>query len=343
MKLKISIPSYVLAIAAIAALSGCAAQTPAKHGTGPIALAAQLSSAPSSVRFSMRISGLADGLPLSATETGVTNLTAARQGTAEEDIDLAGQNERVRVVDDGGIEYLAQVGSTPTGSSQQLRWARRDLDQLSARLGVTDLAAVQAHGLGLLGPFAALRFEAKAGRVQRIGGTVINGVDVTHYGVVIDRRRLATSGPVWIRKAAAYSLAHGSRTERLDIWVDGRGLVRRASFPLLSAASDLLEQPAFDGQETIDFLSYAKPVSIARPPAHLVVDETGALIGRYDELLSADRQLTAALSRPQRWLHVNGSAVTFKYPSVLEPEGQALWRRGHLAVALGDRNAGVPR
>jgi hypothetical protein len=38
---------------------------------------------------------------------------------------------------------------------------------------------------------------------------------------------------------------------------------------------------------------------------------------------------------------VNGSAVTFKYPSVLQPERQPRWRRGHLTVVLGARNAGA--
>jgi hypothetical protein len=126
-------------------------------------------------------------------------------------------------------------------------WASLDLRSLGSKYGI-DLGQ-----LSQVSPNDSLSSLKKAGSVQELGTAMIHGVATTHYEAVVDLGKLPGG------KSLA-KLVHLSAVP-IDVWVDGRGLMRRM---VLSAVITANGQTAAT-RITMDLSKFGEPVHVTVP------------------------------------------------------------------------------
>jgi hypothetical protein len=155
-------------------------------------------------------------------------------------------------------------GKLPDGK----HWLKVDLRQAAAQQGI-DLDALGNQSTQ--DPSAALEYLEGAGRSRKVGAETINGTQTTRYHVDVDLRKVAAKSDDPNAKSSVEKLIKtvGRSTIPIDVWVDGKHLVRRekldydmniqgqtASFDMtidLTRFNQRVEaQPPSDG-DTIDF------------------------------------------------------------------------------------------
>ena len=103
--------------------------------------------------------------------------------------------------------------------------------------------------------------------VTRLGTSVVRGVPVTGLRVIIDPVKAAARVPRWQRAGFleyAQTLGHGAIP--VDVWVDGRNLVRRMTLSLRLPGGAGAPVGARLVQST-DFYDFGVPVRVSAPPA----------------------------------------------------------------------------
>ena len=135
-------------------------------------------------------------------------------------------------------------------------WASLDLKSLGAKAGV-DLGQ-----LSQVSPSDSLSALRKAGSVHDLGRGKIHGVMTTHYEAVVDLGKLPGG------KSLA-KLAHLSAVP-IDVWVDGRGLMRRM---VLSEVITANGQTAAT-RITMDLSKFGEPVHVTVPSPNDTFDLT---------------------------------------------------------------------
>ena len=142
----------------------------------------------------------------------------------------------------------------PEGKS----WVRIDLQAQGANVGLdfgsligqSETLAPLAHGLV---------------STTRIARERVAGSSTTHYRAVVDLRRAARAVPAYGKQLASVERATGVRLGRVtqDVWVGNDGRIRRLRSSTPTSAQGVRGTTV----QTITFLSYDVPVSIAAPPA----------------------------------------------------------------------------
>jgi len=252
-----------------ALLSGCGATL------DPVAQAATRTTDASTLRFSMQMTmSVAGEAPVSLTAKVAIDGAAKRmQMTMDFSKLSSGRLGRLTMIEDATDMYIGGDGLAdvlPAGK----RWAKVDLRQMSARMGL-DLSALMS---GQSDPRTSLAQLRDAGEVVRVGPETIDGIDTTRYSVFLHLRdgldRLEGPARDAMKTIVDRLEAEGHGVLPADAWVDGAGYLRRLR----------LDFPGFAGTGstfamTMDLSAFGEAFTVPLPAAAEVADVTGTLGG----------------------------------------------------------------
>lgn len=117
------------------------------------------------------------------------------------------------------------------------------------------------------------------GDVKRVGTEKVRGTSTTRYRVSIDEEQAVNSAPEEQRAEVRNSIgALGSGTIPADVWVDGKGRLRKVRLRIAASSSRTKGSVAFE------YFDLGSPVNVQAPPASEVVD--------FEELLGGSPTTT---------------------------------------------------
>ncbi len=158
----------------------------------------------------------------------------------------------------------------PEGKS----WLEVELGEV---LNATHATSVpQALGIGQIDPAQILQYlKASSGQVRDLGTQRLYGLSTTHYQVRLRLPSVLARLPASSRSAAKALLQHVGNASAIpfDVWVDGRGRVRRVQISLAVQGMTATGKATV----TVGFTSYGPVPAVAPPPAGEVVNITGML------------------------------------------------------------------
>lgn len=151
--------------------------------------------------------------------------------------------------------------------------------ELGKVLNATHATSVpQALGIGQVDPTQILQYlKASSGEVRDVGSQRLYGVSTTHYQVRLRLPSVLAKLPADARSAAKALLQHVGNASAIpfDVWVDGKGRVRRVQISVAVEGTTVTGQATV----TVGFTSYGPVPAVAPPPADEVVNLTGMLSG----------------------------------------------------------------
>jgi hypothetical protein len=181
---------------------------------------------------------------------------------------------KVRTLVAGGVLYLsldALEGGDPSSTPDLAgkKWLKLDPQVFG---GGGEIGQSDPNG-GL----DALR--GAKGDVKRVGTENVRGTRTTRFRVSIDAEQAVNSAPEEQRDEVRNSIgALGSRTVPADVWVDGKGRLRKIRLRVAASASKTKGSVAFE------FFDLGARVNVEAPPASEVVD--------FEELLGGSPTTT---------------------------------------------------
>lgn len=176
---------------------------------------------------------------------------------------------KVRTIVVGGILYLsldALEGGDPSSTPELAgkKWLKLDPQMFG---GGGEIGQSDPNG-----SLDALR--GAKGDVKRVGSEKVRGTRTTHYRVAIDAEQAVDNAPAEQRDEVRNSIgALGSRTIPADVWVDGKGRLRKVRLRVAAAASNTKGSVAFE------YFDLGARVNVQAPPASEVVDFQDLLDG----------------------------------------------------------------
>ena len=183
---------------------------------------------------------------------------------------------KVRTLVVGGILYLSLdtlEGGDPSSSPNLAgkKWLKLDPQMFG---GGGEIGQSDPNG-----SLDALR--GAKGDVKRIGSEKVRGTRTTRYRVAIDAEQAVNSAPEEQRDEVRNSVgALGSGTIPADVWVDGKGRLRKVRLRVAASASKTKGSVAFE------YFDLGASVNVEAPPASEVVD--------FEELLGGSPTTTGA-------------------------------------------------
>ena len=179
---------------------------------------------------------------------------AARRASFTFEVESRDEDDResgeFRYVGDTAYVDSTFLGLAGTGVESK-RWLAMDLRENEASLDSLLLPFPfidPAHTLELLLDVSH--------EVEQAGEEDVRGVATEHYRLTIDLERVVEEAPARLRSRLRRELdAASEKTRRLELWIDGEGLVRRLSVP------------DSDEKVTIDFFDFGVDVDVEAPPA----------------------------------------------------------------------------
>ena len=115
--------------------------------------------------------------------------------------------------------------------------------------------------------------------VKNVGTATIGGTRTTHYQLTVDLAKAVSSArPAAQGRLRGLASLLGTGTVPADVWVDGKGLVRRVQVKLAVPPAKPGQAPAspggsgFSATETVTYSDFGVPVRVTAPPAAQVVD-----------------------------------------------------------------------
>jgi hypothetical protein len=225
----------------------------------PVVVASKRTAAATSVTFQMAMTSTVAGQRSSVTGSGAIKGTSARLSMRLRAQAMTARIDAILLQEAG--KYVMYMRS-PVFQSQLPRgksWVRLDLSKHSADLGVDFTSLINASQT-----FAPLE-HGLVSTTQK-GRVVIAGAPTTRYRVVVDVERAARAVPTFGRQVLAIQRATGIRLGRLpyDVWIGSDRRIRRMSFTMPAPGAGKTVQ-------TMTFLAFDEPVTIAAPPRSQVV------------------------------------------------------------------------
>lgn len=158
------------------------------------------------------------------------------------------------------------TGMLPGGK----QWMKVDLAAAAKQAGT---------GLGSFGqidPQQWLQQLLASSNTQKVGTDTVQGEQMTHYRTTVDPSQALSKVPASQRAAIRNALKQiGMSTIPVDVWVDGKGLLRQESLSLSFGQG--LQNATM--KMTYDMHDFGTPVNVQVPPADQVFDALSALKG----------------------------------------------------------------
>lgn len=150
------------------------------------------------------------------------------------------------------------------------QWMKVDLAKAAQQAG-TSLGS-----FGQLDPQQWLQQLLASSDTQKVGTDTVQGEQMTHYRTTIDPAKVSAKVPAAQRAAVRKAMKQiGMSTVPVDVWVDGKGLLRRESVSL--ALGQGLQNATM--KMTFDMHDFGEPVNVEVPPGDQVFDALSALKG----------------------------------------------------------------
>jgi hypothetical protein len=169
---------------------------------------------------------------------------------------------KVRTLVAGGVLYLsldALEGGDPSSTPDLAgkKWLKLDPQVFGG-----------GGEIGQSDPNGSLdALKGAKGDVKRVGSEKVRGTSTTRYRVDIDAEQAVNSAPDEQRDEVRNSIAAlGSRTIPADVWVDGKGRLRKVRLRVAASASKTKGSVAFE------YFDLGARVNVEAPPASEVVD-----------------------------------------------------------------------
>lgn len=160
------------------------------------------------------------------------------------------------------------------------QWMKVDLSAAARQAG-TSLGS-----FGQLDPQQWLQQLLASSDTQKLGTDTVQGEQMTHYRTTIDPSKLTANVPAAQRAAVRKAMKQiGMSTIPVDVWVDGKGLLRQESLSL--SLGQGLQNATM--KMTFDLHDFGEPVSVEVPPADQVFDALAALKGGLTPYLKQKR------------------------------------------------------
>jgi hypothetical protein len=157
-------------------------------------------------------------------------------------------------------------GMLPAGK----QWMKVDLAAAAKQAG-TSLGS-----FGQLDPQQWLQQLLASSDTQKLGTDTVQGEQMTHYRTTIDPEQAMSKVPAAQRAAVRKAMKQiGITTIPVDVWVDGKGMLRQESLSLTLGRG--LQNTTM--KMTYDMHDFGRPVSVEVPPADQVFDAMSALKG----------------------------------------------------------------
>jgi hypothetical protein len=222
--------------------------------SNPVLAATERTSRAESVTFQMSSTTTVAGQHVTMSGSGVQKGNDAQLSMKMRSLSVTTRIDAI-LLEDGG-RYVMYMRS-PIFQSQLPKgktWVRMDLSKQASSLGV-DFSSL----VGASQTFAPL--EKGLVSTTRVGREVVAGSPATHYRAVIDIHRAARALPAYGRQVAAIERATGVRLGRIPyhVWVGVDGRVHRVRYAMPSVGGVRAVQ-------TMTFVAFDRPVSIAAPP-----------------------------------------------------------------------------
>jgi len=277
--MRIRLQVLSIGLAAALAVSGCGAEESAKKAASgakdaldPVAQAAETTSAQKGgIAMSMKGGASVAGEKVPIEGSGVMD-RAGKAGTFSFTTSVGGKSMKIdQIIVDRVIYMSSDLFSQLPGGK---KWIKVDLKSELAKQGV-DLDSL--GGGTTQDPAAALEYLKGAGPSKELGTETVNGTKTTHYHVDADLSKVVGKSADEDNKKAIEKLiaTTGTKTLPIDVWVDGRHLVRREKISY--SGSEQGQKATFEF--TMDFTKYGVDVDAKAPPADEVAD--------FSELLGA--------------------------------------------------------
>lgn len=259
-----------IAAALAVTLAGCGdakKSSEAKLVSGDLIVAAAAKSTKTgSVEADFKISGAG----VNGTGSGVFNTGASRSGQLKMNVTVRGMSVPIDSVITGNVLYMRSSIFRQLGLAPNKQWVKLDLGRLAQQRGI-DLSSLANTSPT---PASALSYLRGAGNVREVGSESVNGVDTTHYKVTVDLQRAAAeSGGSEGRSLNRLIQETGVKKLPVDVWIDGKGLVRKVRYAQRAAAQGK------SVNVTMNLHDYGPPVTVKPPPADSTVDLMQALNG----------------------------------------------------------------
>jgi hypothetical protein len=169
---------------------------------------------------------------------------------------------KVRTLVAGGVLYLsldALEGGDPSSTPDLAgkKWLKLDPQVFGG-----------GGEIGQSDPNGSLdALKGAKGDVKRVGSEKVRGTSTMRYRVAIDAEQAVNSAPEEQRDEVRNSIAAlGSRTIPADVWVDGKGRLRKVRLRVAASASKTKGSVAFE------YFDLGARVNVEAPPASEVVD-----------------------------------------------------------------------
>ena len=246
---------YLVVLAGVAVMAaGCGTRT----AQAAEVAAAAVNTAHLSARLSLTTTLRSQGMSISFAETGEYDFARSRgvlhmrgpAGVAAEELFIP---PKVYVKLPGGSH-----GPLPRGKS----WIELSVPDAGPMGGFLPSPFGNTNPADLLSSLRAV-----SSSVRTLGNATIRGVQVTHYRVRVDPAKAASRVPRWERpglRALARKL--GTAAAPVDVWVDGRSLVRRVRVSL-APPPGLGKSFGSRITLTLGFYDFGVPVRVSAPPA----------------------------------------------------------------------------
>jgi hypothetical protein len=219
-----------LAVGGAVFVSGCGASATISHAIDPVARAADVTSKVQGYRIAATMTVGTPAGQVRATLSGVMN-RADRTGEMTARESIAGQKLTIAERFSGLTFYMDSAGIPGLGQvTHGKRWLKMDMSRTLGSLGLGSLSTTSTDPTQFVDYLRAVSADTK-----KVGTDTVRGVSATHYHAVVDLNKYPNLLPGSDRASAKQGIstlekALGSHTMAMDVWIDGRKLVRRLQF-----------------------------------------------------------------------------------------------------------------
>jgi hypothetical protein len=254
--------AFLGAIAVVLVVAACGGgkskQAAPKAVSGELIVAAAAKSTKAgSVEADFKLSGAG----VKGSGSGVFNTGPSRSGQLTMKVTVRGMEVPIDTVISGNVLYMRSSVFSQLGLPPNKQWVKVDLGQLAQQRGI-DLSSLANTSPT---PTSALSYLRGSGKVREVGKESIDGAETTHYKVIVNLEKAAARSDPDTQKALRRVIqSSGVKTLPIDVWVDGKGYVRKVQYAQRAAGKDV--------KVSMNLHDYGKPVTVRPPPADSVVD-----------------------------------------------------------------------
>jgi len=256
------------------AISGCGATKAISGAVDPVAQAATTTAHTPGYRMSVTTVATTAGTTVRGTMTGVID-TVRHTGAFTAHETLAGHAVSIVERLSGTTIYMKlpnqQALDALTGGKP---WLKLDFDRALGAFGLGGLTTQSSNPAQFLDYLRAVGAQH-----TRVGTETVDGVQTTHYHVVINLDSYPKLFPASRRAAAARGVstlesAIGSHTMPMDAWIDSQHMLRRASFSF----AECVQSQRLKMAMTMNLSDYGQQSVPAAPSASDTYDLTPLLV-----------------------------------------------------------------